>query len=336
MSELAWSVVEPRLHRPVLVICLSGLFDAAGAAAEAVEWLSAKRTVETIARIDPDGFYDFSQHRPTVSLDEHGMRELHWPTNEFLALRSPGAAHDLVVLNGVEPDVRWRTFAACVLEVATTVGCDLVVTVGAFPEPVPHTRTPAVFGSTTTVGLARRLGLSRPQYQGPTGVVGVLHEALDHRAVPAIAMRVGVPHYLGNARHPKATMALLRHLEHVLGFPTRHAELGDEVAHWAELHDRAVASDPQVAGYVRMLEREFDRRAEAMVPTADDLGAAFEEFLREARPASEQPADERDPDPAPAPGPDPDAGPNPDPDARPNPDPDPDPGAGPDPDPDPA
>ncbi len=297
MSELAWSEVEPELHRPVMVICLSGLFDAAGAAAEAVEWLSSKRTVATLASIDPDGFYDFTQHRPTVSLDELGNREIHWPTNEFFALQSPGANHDLVVLNGVEPDIRWRTFADLVLDVASTVGCDLVVTVGAFPEPIPHTRTPAVFGSTTTPGLARRLGLSRPQYQGPTGVVGVLHETLDRHAIPAIAMRVGVPHYLGNARHPKSTMALLRHLEHVLGFPTRHDELAAEVAQWEGLHDRAVASDPQVIGYVRMLEREFDRRAEAMVPSADDLGAAFEEFLRDARsgdPGGEDDEDDED------------------------------------------
>lgn len=110
-------------------------------------------------------------------------------------------------------------------------------------------------------------------------------------------MRVGVPHYLGNARHPKSTMALLRHLEHVLGFPTRHDELAAEVAQWEGLHDRAVASDPQVIGYVRMLEREFDRRAEAMVPSADDLGAAFEEFLRDARsgdPGGEDDEDDED------------------------------------------
>lgn len=290
MSELAWVEGAGPLHRPVMVISLAGLFDAGGAAADVVDRLVGTRTVETIASIDPDGFYDFSQHRPTVTVDDDGTRQLHWPANEFLAIRAPGAAHDLVVLNGVEPDVRWATFAGLVLEVAERTGCDLVVTVGAFPEPIPHTRTPHVFGSSTNQELARRLGLSRPQYQGPTGVVGVLHERLDHGTIPAIALRVGVPHYLSNAKHPKATMALLRHLEHVSGFPTRHGDLGDEVREWETLHDRAVATDPQASAYVRMLEREFDRRAEAMVTSAEDLGAAFEAFLRDTGRAADDPA----------------------------------------------
>ena len=283
MNELTWAApAVPQLNRPVLVVSFSGLFDAAEVATSATSWLSTGRVVETLAMIDPDGFFDFQQHRPTVALvDDH--RVLSWPTNEFFALRDSSATHDVIVLTGVEPDVRWRTFVDAIVEVVTTSKCELVVTVGAIPEAIPHTRTPVVFGSTATPGLATKLGLSRPQYQGPTGVVGVLHERLESLDIPTVALRVGVPHYLTNARHPRSTAALLRHLEHVLGFPTNHAGLEAEIDQWLELHERAVASDAQAFTFVKMMERDFDRRAELAVPSADDLGAAFEEFLKEQR-----------------------------------------------------
>lgn len=313
VTDLVWETSPPPiLHRPVMVVAFAGLFDAAGVSAAALDWLVGARAIETVAGIDPDGFFDFSQHRPQVHIDEDDERIISWPENEFVVVRASGAARDLIVLNGEEPDVRWRHFAEAVLEVATTLGCETVVTVGGVPEGIPHTRTPQVFGSTTTPGLAARLGLSRPQYQGPTGVVGVIHDQLETAGIPAIALRVGVPHYLGNAKHPKSTAALLRHLEHVLGFPTRHGELAGEVERWSALHDEAIASDPRASAFVAMLEREWDRRAELSVPTADDLGAAFEEFLREARGSGDGPPEPGGPaEPDPDPGPEPDPGPGP-------------------------
>lgn len=284
-DDLVWADGLPEApHRPVMVVAFSGMFDAAGVSTAALAHLTAARTVHTVATIDPDGFYDFSEHRPTIAADADGQRRLHWPVNDFDLLHSAGAPRDLVVLRGVEPDIRWRSFAAAIMAVANTTRCETIVTVGAFPEPLPHTRTPQVFGSTTTAGLASRLGLSMPRYQGPTGVVGVLHDLADSLRVPAIALRVGVPHYLTNAEHPKSVAALLRHLEHVLGFPTGHGSLDAEIAHWQELHDAAVAADPQAAAFVRMLEIEFDRHTAESIPSADDLGAAFEAFLREQDP----------------------------------------------------
>lgn len=297
MTALIWeSTPPPILHRPVMVLAFAGLFDASSVSVNVVDSLMTGRPIETLAHIDPDSFFDFSQHRPTVSLDEAGVRTLHWPENEFVAVRATGAARDLVVLSGIEPDVRWRTFASAIVDVAETLRCDTVVTVGAFPEAIPHTRDPGVFGSTTTAGLAARLGLSRPQYQGPTGVVGVVHDGLEQRGIPAIALRVGVPHYLGNAKHPRSEAALLRHLEHVLGFPTGWESLHDEIEQWRQLHDRAVTSDPQATAFVRMLESEFDRRAELAMPSADDLGAAFEAFLRDHHEGPSDPDPDPDPD----------------------------------------
>ena len=131
--------------------------------------------------------------------------------------------------------------------------------------------------------LVRALGLSRPQYQGVTGLVGVLQERLDRAEIPAVSLRVGVPHYLGNAKHPQSSAALLRHLEHVLGVPTGHAELAEDAMRWRSLHDEAVAEDDHAAAYVAMLEHDYDRRMEASMPTGDDLAAEFEKFLRDQR-----------------------------------------------------
>ena len=217
-------------------------------------------------------------------IDDADVRQVVWPENEFRIVRFPGHAHDLVVLAGVEPHLRYATFADAVISVARELKCEMVVTLGAAPEAIPHSRPPMVVGSSTNDGLVSALGLSRPQYQGITGLVGVLQQRLDAAAIPAVSLRVGVPHYLGNAKHPQSSGALLRHLEHVLGVPTGHGRLAEECDRWGSLHDEAVADDGNAASYVRMLEHEYDRRAEASLPSADDLAAELERFLRDQRP----------------------------------------------------
>jgi len=271
------------LHRPILVLALRGLFDIAEVATDAVDTLAEGRVATVVASIDPDPFYDFTQERPQVVMDHAEMRQVQWPENEFCVARFPGGAHDLVLLSGVEPHLRYATFADAIIRVAAELSCEMVVTLGAAPEAVPHTRAPNVVGSSTNDGLVRALGLSRPQYQGVTGLVGVLQQRLDAAGIPAVSIRVGVPHYLGNAKHPQASSALLRHLEHVLGVPTGHAALNEDAMRWRSLHDEAVAEDDQAASYVDMLERDYDRRMEAAMPSADDLAAELEKFLREQR-----------------------------------------------------
>lgn len=278
----AFEEIAP-LRSPVLVIALKGWFDASDAATYALRHLLADRVTPVVASIDPDPFFDFTQERPEVFLDDLDRRQVRWPTNDFKVLRDPAAARDLVVLSGVEPHLRFVTFADCVITVATRLGCELVVTVGAAAEQVPHTRVPQVVGSSTNDGLIRALGLSRPRYEGVTGLVGVLQQRLDAVGLPAVSLRVGVPHYLGNARHPASSAALLRHLEHVLGVPTRHADLRADIDRWRSLHDEAVSEDSQAALYLAMLEVDHDRRTEATLPSADDLAAELERFLREQR-----------------------------------------------------
>lgn len=280
VMEADWDAVGT-LRDPVLVIALRGWFDVAGVATGALEWCIQDRSVTVVASIDPDPFFDFTQERPEVFIDEDGDRHIRWPENDFLVVRFPEGARDLVLMSGVEPHLHWTTFADCIVEAAQQLKCGVVVTVGAAAEGVPHTRSPQVFGSTTNGALARRLGLSRPQYQGPTGVVGVIQERLDREGLVGVSLRVGVPHYLSNAQHPKSSAALLRHLEHVLGVPTSHGLMYEEIQRWEELHDAAVDGDQQTEQYVKMLEEEYDRRTEASVPSGEDLAAEFERFLRE-------------------------------------------------------
>ncbi|MCE2817808.1 MAG: PAC2 family protein [Ilumatobacteraceae bacterium] len=277
--ETYWDDIEP-LRNPVMLVALRGLFDIGGVATSALDWMLKERDFAVVADIDPDPFFDFTQERPEVFTDTDGDRQIRWPENEFTVIRYPEGARDMVVLNGVEPHVSWAVFTQSVVEVAKGLGCTLVISLGAAAEQVPHSRVPFVVGSTTNSDLASRLGLSRPQYQGPTGVAGVLLDALDQAKIPNISLRVGVPHYLMHAQHPKSAAALLQHLQHVLGIPTDHANLQQEISRWQELHDAAVEGDPQASAYVQMLEHRHDQLVEQNMPSGDDLAAELEEFLR--------------------------------------------------------
>ncbi len=271
------------LNQPIMVLALHGWFDVAEVATTAINELLTDRVAPIVASIDPDPFFDFTQERPQVEFDDDDTRHIHWPENQFRFARFPGTAHDLVVLAGVEPHLRYATFADSVIEVAKRTKCEVVVTVGAVADTIPHTRAPLVVGSTTNPSLLSALGLSPPRYQGITGLVGVLQERLDRAGIPAVSLRVGVPHYLGNAQHPQSSIALLQHLHHVLGVPVHTARLAADAARRRVLHDEAVADDEQASAYVAMLEREYDQRSEDAIPSADDLAAEFERFLRDQR-----------------------------------------------------
>ncbi len=279
------------LDRPVMLVGLEGWFDVASAATQAVNAFTSADHAVVVGAIDPDPFYDFTQQRPHVTIDDD-VREIVWPTNDFVLQRGgPGidggaARRDVVGLIGVEPHLNWRTYVDAIITVAVALGCEAVVTVGSAAEALPHTRTPPVTGSTATDGLASRLGLSPPTYEGITGVAGVLNAELEARHIPSISLRVGIPHYLMNAEHPMAVAALVRHLGHVLDLPTSEwmrGDISDQIESWRDVHDEIIANDDQLRMYVRMLEVDFDRRAEAQIPTADDLGGQFEQFLRDQR-----------------------------------------------------
>lgn len=279
MSDLHWERV-PALRRPVVVFAFDGWFDAGEAATGAVEWLRDRYDAAPLARIDAEEHFDFQQQRPEVTLDDGGVRRIVWPDTLAAAVGLPEAPHDLVLVSGVEPHLGWRQFVEHLVEIVELTGAELVVTLGATAAGVPHTRPPQASGSSSFTSLAEPLGLARPTYEGPTGVVGVLHEALDRREVPAISLRVQVPHYLGGSPNPRCARALLEHLERVTGIETGFVDLDDEVAEWSGRVDEAVRADDDVRSYVAGLEEEYDRAVEEMASSVD-VAAELERFLRD-------------------------------------------------------
>lgn len=276
-DALALAVDElPPLADPVLLVALGGWFDAAGVATSALRLIASESNSVIVGEIDPDRFFDFTVVRPTVETVD-GERRIVWPENVFRVVRTATANRDLVVLDGVEPHVAWPTYVACVLEVIDRLGAGLVITLGAVADTTPHTRPPGVVGSTTDTALAATFGLVGPSYQGPTGVIGVLHGALETNRVPSISLRVSVPAYLPEGEHPRSVAALVAHTAHVLGVPL-HVDLAESIRLWDDAHNAWVAGNERLRGYVELLEQHYDSRIEEVVGDTD-LAAHLEEFL---------------------------------------------------------
>ena len=280
VSYLVWEATLPELRSPILVTAFQGWFDVGGAATGALEWLSERSDSIRVAHIDPEEFFNFAEQRPTVRLHD-GRREIVWPSNDVHVLRPPDAQHDLVLVVGAEPQLKWQTYAEVIVELARRSEAAVAVTLGAHIADIPHTRPFGVTGSTTDAGLTEAWGLAPPSYEGPTGVVGVLHERFDRLGLPAASLRVAVPHYVSGAPNPKGARALLERFERVTGIPTGWAELDEAAEDWEKRVNDAMHSDDDVVAYVRRLEVRADAKAEQSVPSPDDLGAEFERFLRQ-------------------------------------------------------
>ena len=281
MEQLLWHRDPPRLLRsPVLVTAWDGWFDVGGAATGAVEAMRGPDATH-LASIDADEFFDFNERRPNLRIGPHGRRIVEWPSNDVHCLALDNRERDLVFLEGVEPHLRWRTFVDAVLEVVERLDVKLVVTLGAMIAEVPHTRPPTITGSTTDAELGKLLRLDQPSYQGPTGIVGALHQRLDAADIPAVSLRVSVPHYVSGAPNPKASRALLERFERVTGLPTHWAKLDKETLQWESQVNEAMTENDEIVQYVRALEQRYDTQAKSSLPTSDDLAAEFERFLRQ-------------------------------------------------------
>jgi len=280
MQHVRWEA-QPSADAPILVMALEGLFDIAGAATDAIVHLNDQAASRVkIATIDPEVFFDFTQQRPIVSLSSSGERELSWPANDAYELTLNGPVSSALTIAGIEPHLRWRTFAEAVGEIAQRSGARLVVTLGAMAGQAPHTRALGVVGSASDPVLAERLGLGRPSYQGPTGLVGALHVHLHEIGLAVISLRVSVPHYVTQAPNAEATRSLLARFELVTGIQTGHAGFTDAAAAWREKVDAAVASDDEMRDYVSRLERLVDNSAD-LLPSGDELAAQLQAWLRD-------------------------------------------------------
>ena len=283
MEALIWEREVPELRAPVLAAAFAGWNDAASAATAALEAIAAALEAEPLARIDPEEFYDFQVNRPTIRLAEGQARQVDWPANILLSAPVAGADHDLVLLSGIEPNVRWRTFTDTVMDAAERLGVEMVVTLGSLIADVAHTRPVPITGLASDPDLVERLGLSRSTYEGPTGIVGILHDACRRREITSASLWAAIPHYVAAVPNPKAALALLRRLEGFTGVAIEASELEDASVRFDEQVDRAVAANPEIAQLVRQLE---EAQAEELdiggdVPSGDAIAQEFQRFLRQ-------------------------------------------------------
>jgi predicted ATP-grasp superfamily ATP-dependent carboligase len=267
----------------MLIAAFEGWTDAGGAATGAASYLAKAWHARRFASIDAEEFFDFTQRRPLVSLTNDLTREIIWPPNHFLAA-STGDTHDVILLIGTEPHMRWKTFAGYVIEVARELKVESVFTLGSMLGQAVHTRPATVRVSTADPALGSRLGLKPPQYQGPTGIVGVLQDALAQAGIPAGSMMTQVPHYVPATPSPKATIALVKQVCGLAGTNVSTFDLEQAALRYEREVTEAVAASSDIADYVTQLESRMDDSAgtgEEDLPSGDALIAQLEEFLRE-------------------------------------------------------
>jgi proteasome assembly chaperone (PAC2) family protein len=283
VDPVQWEGEVPELRTPTLVCAFTGWNDAASAATTALEAVANSLDSEVVARIDPEDFYDFQVNRPTIRLVEGQTREIDWPANVLLSVRVPTAERDLVLLSGVEPNVRWRTFADSIVGAADRLGVKMVASLGALMADVAHTRPVPITGLASDPDLVEQLGMSRSSYEGPTGIVGVVHDACRRRGMTSASLWAAVPHYVAAVPNPKAALALLRRLESLTGIAVEASELEDASERFTDQVDHAVSANPEIEELVRNLEasQEEDYEISQNMPSADDIAQEFQRFLRQ-------------------------------------------------------
>jgi predicted ATP-grasp superfamily ATP-dependent carboligase len=265
-----------------MVAAFRGWNDGAQAASLAAGYLAKTWEAERFAELDPETFFDFQATRPHVSLEEGLTRRIDWPETGFYHARPNGLDRDVVLLLGIEPNLRWRTFTKLVVGLARDLRIELVITLGALLADVPHTRSAPVTGSATDSELVERLGLSASRYEGPTGIVGVLHDACRESRIPSASLWAAVPHYVSLTPSPRGALALCERLGALIGVQVDADELEEAARTYEEQVSEAVASDEETAAYVDELERRADQLEETTdLPSGDALAAELTRFLRE-------------------------------------------------------
>jgi proteasome assembly chaperone (PAC2) family protein len=282
MAEELRIADRPSLRSPVLISAFRGWNDGGQGASLAGGYLAKTWQAARFAEIEPENFYDFQATRPHVSLVEGQTRHIDWPENAFYHSSIPGLDRDAVLLLGIEPNLRWGTFTGMIVDLARDLGVELMITLGSLLADVPHTRPSPVTGGATDPELIERLGLQRSRYEGPTGIVGVLHDACNQANIPSVSLWAAVPHYVSLAPSPRAALALCQRLGDILGTTIDVDELEEASNRYSDQVSEAVASDEETAAYVE----ELEQRAEMLeddeeLPSGESLAAELTRFLRE-------------------------------------------------------
>jgi proteasome assembly chaperone (PAC2) family protein len=283
VDSLTWQGDLPHLRSPVLVCAFRGWNDAAAAASTALGAVTAAFDSELIARVDPEDYFDFQATRPTISMDAGRSRRIEWPENNLIAVRVPTADRDLILLDGTEPNLRWRTFSETIATAADALGVEMVITLGALIAEVSHTLPVPITGLASDQDLIDKLDLERSNYEGPTGIVGVVHDLCREAGISSASLWAAVPHYVAAVPNPKAALALLRRLEGLTGIAVEASELEEETSDYEEQIGRAVAANPEIEELVSRIEAEqvdmLDEGEE--LPSADSIAREFQRFLRQ-------------------------------------------------------
>ena len=282
-SDYADCVIEieevPELRSPILIAAFEGWNDAADAASSVVDHLMRVWDARVVAAIDPEEFYDFQMNRPVVGTSEDGMRRITWPSTQLAVASPPGALRDVILLRGIEPNMRWRQFCAELLAASDELGAEIVVTLGALLADTPHTRPIPVTGTATEPELIDRLKLEQSNYEGPTGIVGVFQDACTQMDIPAVSYWAAVPHYVAQPPCPKATLALVGQLEDLLEISIPLGDLPEESRAWERGVDELAEEDEEIGDYVRALEETRDT-AELPEASGEAIAREFERYLK--------------------------------------------------------
>jgi proteasome assembly chaperone (PAC2) family protein len=288
MQPLIWEHRPDGLRAPALVCAFTGWNDAGDAASAALQFLGASLGATRFARVDPEEFFDFQATRPRVKLDGNRTRSIEWPGIDIWQARVPRAPRDLILLSGPEPSMRWGAFCRAVVDLADAIGVQLVVSLGALLADVPHSRPVPITGICEDDSLRDRLALLPSDYEGPTGIVGVLHSACHDAGMPAASLWASVPHYIAATPNPKAALALVRKLEGLVGVSVDASELEAAAGDYERQVSLAVSSDPEVQAFVEKLEQVAEEEEPTVrpgdLPSGDVLAREFQRFLRQRGP----------------------------------------------------
>jgi proteasome assembly chaperone (PAC2) family protein len=276
----------PLLREPIMIVAFSGWNDAAEAASGAVEhllsgWRDKSDDVlpELIAEVESEDFYDFQVNRPVVSIDESEIRSITWPSTQVFGMAIPSMKRDLVIVTGVEPSMKWKSFTSELLDLADDLEVSLIVSLGSLLADTPHTRPITVTGTGAHPSIAHRLGVSVSKYEGPTGILGIIQDGCMRRGIDAISLWAAVPHYASNTPSPKATLALINTLEEFLNVKIPLSDLPDRADAWEREVNDLAADDSDIADYVKALEESKDA-ADLPEVSGDTIAKEFERYLR--------------------------------------------------------
>jgi proteasome assembly chaperone (PAC2) family protein len=288
MQPLIWESRPDGLRAPAMIAAFSGWNDAGDAASAALTFIGESLGAERFARIDPEEFYDFQSTRPHIRFTSDRKREITWPGIEIFAARVPRAPRDLILVQGPEPSMRWQTFCRHIVDLAEALGAQLVVTMGALLADVPHAHAVPITGFASDDALVEKLAMSETTYEGPTGIVGVLHTACLEAGLPSASLWAAVPHYVAAAPYPKAALALVRKIEGLVAVAVDASDLESATAEYERQVGLAVQSDPDVQAFVERLEQAAERDTTPLgpgdLPSGDAIAKDFQRFLRQQGP----------------------------------------------------